>query len=137
MSTTISQVGVPQVPVETVADKKNQPTLQRTSFKAKTRNDEFVKKYEVEATSGKKWGVGIASAFVPGLGQAINGQWGKAFGFFLGTAALGVGAQVAMLKSKIGMAAAAGLGCLGLGIATIVDAVKNAKSEVQVVDKEV
>ena len=55
--------------------------------------------YETEASTGKKWGVGVASYFVPGLGQAINGQWGKAAGFF-GTSVLGgVLASAGLAKS--------------------------------------
>ncbi len=46
--------------------------------------DRYVYTYEEQGTTGKKIGVGAASYFVPGLGQAINGQWGKAAGFFAG-----------------------------------------------------
>lgn len=38
--------------------------------------------YETDASEGKKWVLGFASGIVPGLGQAINGQWGKSIGFF-------------------------------------------------------
>lgn len=65
-----------------------------------------------EASTGKKWGVGLASFFVPGLGQAVNGEWGKAAGFFLGTA---------VTFSLLGPIA------LIPAIWSIVDAVKNAK----------
>ena len=133
--TTISSVGVQQVPVETKVEKKNQPDLDVPSFKAQPINDEFVKTYEVPATKGKKWGVGIASACVPGLGQAINGQWGKGIGFLLGTGALYLGAAFAGMKGKIGLALAASLSVLGLEVTSIVDAVKNAKSEVSVIEK--
>ena len=40
--------------------------------------------YETPASTAKKFGIGFASASIPGLGQAINGQWGKAAGFFFG-----------------------------------------------------
>lgn len=40
--------------------------------------------YERPASTGKKVGVGIASGFIPGLGQMINGQWGKGLGFIAG-----------------------------------------------------
>ena len=46
--------------------------------------DRYVYTYEEPGTTGKKIGVGAASYFIPGLGQAINGQWGKATGFFAG-----------------------------------------------------
>ena len=131
----LHQVGVPQVPNETKI-KKNQPTKEQPSFKAKTENDQFVKLYEVEASSGKKWGVGIASAYLPGLGQAINGDWGKGVGFFLGTGVLGFLSNSASASGKIGLGIAGGLATLGLGIASIVDAVKSTKSTVQVVDNE-
>ena len=135
----LHQVGVPQLPNETKIKKRNQPTQETQespTFKAKTQNDQFVKSYEVEASSGKKWGVGIASAFLPGLGQAINGDWGKGVGFFLGTGVLGFLSKLAAASGKIGLGLAGGLATLGLGIVSIVDAVKSAKSTVQVVDKE-
>lgn len=47
---------------------------------------ELDKKVETtkKSNTGKKWGVGIASFILPGLGQAANGQWGKAAGFLFG-----------------------------------------------------
>lgn len=105
----------------------------------------YEKTYTSEASKGKKWGVGLASAFCPGLGQAINGQWGKGIGFFLGYGAL---YAAGMMSGVIGMGSnkptkgigamlALCTGALGLGIGSIVDAVKNAKSEVkQIVPKE-
>lgn len=136
MSTTIGQVGTQQVSVDTRKANQEKPVPQTQTFKGKELNDQFVKKYEVEATTGKKWGVGLASSVCPGLGQAINGQWGKGIGYFLGTGALGLVTNFAALKGKLVGALVAGLGALGLGIASIVDAVKNAKSEVMIVDKE-
>ena len=56
---------------------------------------------------------------MPGLGQAVNGQWGKGLGFFFGT---GLAGAAAMLAGPVGLAAYA-----GVGIWSIVDAVKNAK----------
>ena len=55
--------------------------------------------------------------------------------FLLGTGALSVGGALAGLKGKLGLAIAGSLSVLGLGITSIVDAVKNAKSEVQVIEK--
>ena len=78
--------------------------------------------YETEASTGKKWGVGIASYFCPGLGQAINGQWGKCFAFLGG--ALGAGIFAGITKNV----PLACLAAIGLMIGSIVDAVKNAKS---------
>lgn len=91
------------------------------------------RRYEVEASTGKKWGVGIASFFISGLGQAINGDWGKAAGFFIGS----VVTTVAATRGKLATALVAGLASLGITVASIVDAVKNAKStEVQIVPAE-
>ena len=73
-----------------------------------------------QATTAKKWGVGIASGLLPGLGQAINGQWGKAAGFFFGNLALNILIKNPMVKI---------LPSLALAIGCIVDAVKNAKSK--------
>ena len=73
-----------------------------------------------QATTGKKWGVGIASGIIPGLGQAINGQWGKAAAFFFGNLALNLTIKNPMAKMLPGLV---------LTIGAIVDAVKNAKSK--------
>ena len=92
--------------------------------------------YETEASTGKKWGVGLASGFLPGLGQAINGQWGKGLGFFAGNIALQAMAILPMIRGKI-PSPIAGIAAFGLGVWSIVDAVKNAKGEVkQIVPKD-
>lgn len=89
-----------------------------------------------EASNGKKWGVGIASLFISGLGQFINGDVGKGFAFLGGGIASYVLANAAIMRGKLGLAAVAGIAALGTGIASIVDAVKSAKSEtVQIVNK--
>ena len=97
--------------------------------------------YETEASTGKKWGVGIASYFIPGLGQAINGQWGKAVGFF-GTYVLGGVLACAGLaksgasKGGLGMVALGVASSLGASIWSIVDAVKSARTEItQIISK--
>ena len=90
-----------------------------------------------EASSGKKWGVGIASFFIPGLGQFINGDVGKGLAFLGGGITSYVLANVAMMRGKLGLASVAGIAALGTGIASIVDAVKSAKSEtIQIVNKD-
>ena len=120
-------------------------TVQNTNFKGerKTRlvsvsqGDGYeARVYETDASTGKKWGVGIASYFLPGLGQAINGQWGKAAGFFGGYLFSGILTSISLSKmtfnhSKSGALTAliGGLGAIGTCIWSIVDAVKNAKSE--------
>ncbi len=117
--------------------------------------------YETEASTGKKWGVGIASCYVPGLGQAINGQWGKAAGFFGAYVLTGILTGMGLTKSAKSSAEAlknltkiptkpkvpkGGLGMLALGAActlgisiwSIVDAVKNARTKItQVIPKRV
>ncbi len=94
--------------------------------------------YETEASTGKKWGVGIASSFVTGLGQAVNGDWGKAAGFFFSALGLGAISYAIVRAGKHGLGRGlAVIGGLGLNIASIVDAVKNAKStQVQIVPVE-
>ena len=90
-----------------------------------------------EASSGKKWGVGIASFFIPGLGQFINGDVGKGLAFLGGSIASYVLANAAMMRGKLVLASVAGIAALGTGIASIVDAVKSAKSEtIQIVNKD-
>lgn len=92
--------------------------------------------YETEASTGKKWGVGLGSAFLPGLGQAINGQWGKGLGFFASNIAIRAMAILPMMRGKM-PSPIAGIATFGLGIWSIVDAVKNAKDEVkQIVPKD-
>ena len=73
-----------------------------------------------KAGIGKKIGSAVASAIVPGLGQAANGQWGKALGFFFG---MGVADVVGfVLGGPIGMSLAHSV----VGILNIVDAYRSA-----------
>ena len=74
-----------------------------------------------EASTGKKWGVGIASFFVPGLGQAVNGQWGKGAGFFFGH--LGLGYLAHTINPIFGW------GLLALRIWSTADSVCNVKPD--------
>ncbi|MCM1004483.1 MAG: hypothetical protein NC408_09100 [Candidatus Gastranaerophilales bacterium] len=91
--------------------------------------DHYVYTIKDEASSGKKWGVGLGSFFLTGLGQAINGQWGKAAAFFGGAVAAGF---VSKSNPVLG-----GLAALGITIWSTVDAVKNAFSKTkQIVPKE-
>ncbi|MBR2430896.1 hypothetical protein IKB17_05495 [bacterium] len=88
--------------------------------------------YEKPATSGRKWGVGIASGFIPGLGQAINGDWLKAGLFCAGNIALNIFAKSLTSTSKV----IATVASLALNVGAVYDAVKCAKSKVvQVVSK--
>ena len=103
-----------------------------------------LKKFETEATSYKKWGVGIASWVLPGLGQAINGEWGKGFAFFGLSGILpsvigvlsGFGVMMSGWKNERTATMSAALGLTGVILTAIggriwscVDAVRNAKSE--------
>ena len=146
MSVTINPVNVP---------------VQGTNFKGNKQprlvsvldGPDFVSRtYEVDASSAKKWGVGLASFFLTGLGQAINGDWGKGAAF-LGGSILASGAMIAssllvqngLVKGKKPNCNTAimlcGLGLvasLGLKIGSILDAVKGAKTEtIQVVPKDI
>ena len=80
-------------------------------------NQKTIKK---EASTAKKWGVGIGSLLIPGLGQAINGDWGKAIGFLGGTVILTV------LAGSFGPFVLLALGLRGW---SVFDAVKNAASK--------
>ena len=108
----------------------------RTRLVSVEKHDNYeARTYETSASTGKKWGVGIASFICSGLGQAINGQWGKAIGFFLGGCTLGIISGFTMLRSPA-VSLASGIGAFGLGIWSIVDAVRNAKSETtQIISK--
>ena len=106
--------------------------------------DRYICIYEESASTGKKVGVGIASTFIPGLGQAINGQWGKAAGFFGGSIALDLlsGATAMLIPMASGKKAAktgaigalaAYVALMGVRIWSVVDAVKGAKSNREIV----
>ena len=109
----------------------------KASVKEIDKGDYIEKHIQTEASTGKKWGVGIASAFLSGLGQFINGDVGKGFAFLGASIATGVAAGLSFAKgSKAGYLGSLIAG-LGVEIWTIVDAVKNAKSEsVQIVQKD-
>lgn len=76
-----------------------------------------------KASAAKKFGVGVASFLIPGLGQFINGDTSKGVGHLLGNMALriGAGALIAFPPAAI----ACGIGACVLNIASVVDAVKN------------
>lgn len=123
------------------------------------RNSEIVKVQEYpegyvytiknEASTGKKVGVGLASTCVPGLGQAVNGQWGKATAFFFGSMLAqcittlpiimsGDKNDGKLLNPKINSTKMLLpiIVAMGIGIWSIVDAVKNASTETtQIVPK--
>ena len=88
----------------------------------KPKNTEKVKTPNVEipkSKTGKKLGVTLATCLYSGLGQAVNGQWGKALGFCLGESA-------AMIAGFcVGGPIGAGLAALVVRGLAIRDAVKN------------
>lgn len=80
---------------------------------------------------------GVASAFIPGLGECINGEWGRGLGKFFGNVALMTTANIYVQKSyvdlyptwktDIAVAVVCYAAALGLDIWSIVDAVRIAK----------
>lgn len=123
-------------------------SVQNPQFKGRTKiksveqyPDYKVVTMETEASTGKKWGLGIASATVCGLGQAVNGEWGKAAGFFIAgnfippVIAAVAGGIVGLKGGKIGslggpMAMFGILASFAVPrVWSIVDAVKNANTE--------
>ena len=69
---------------------------------------------------------GIASFFIPGLGECICGEWGRGIGFFAGHVVLMAGTTVAYNYYE-GLALVGLAACLALDIFSIVDAVHVAK----------
>ena len=97
--------------------------------------DAYELTYKADAGSGKKLGVGISSAILPGVGQAMNGQWGKGTAFLLSCVILEA-VKIASSRKNYTAPLIASLGLIGLRILAAVDAVKSAKTEVkQVVPK--
>ena len=100
------------------------------------KGDYIEKHITTEASTGKKWGVGLASFFMGGLGQFINGDVGKGFAFLLGGIATTAAGILGVMKGSKGLYWGGLLSGLAVGIGSIVDAVKSAKSEtVQIVQK--
>lgn len=113
----------------------NSPNYQASKIQFKGRKlvaekeypDYIEKRYNTDASKGRKWGVGVASWILPGVGQFINGEVGKGFGFI---GASLVGAIPLIFSYKKGAYIASGLISLATRIFGVVDAVKNAKTEV-------
>lgn len=74
---------------------------------------------------------GVASAFIPGLGQCINGEWGRGLATFFGNVALMSFAQSNCYEdaSEVtqGFAVACYAAAVGLNIWSVVDAVRIAR----------
>lgn len=81
-------------------------------------------KYPQEASTGKKIGVGIASWFVPGLGQFINNDTKKGLAMFGAWAIIRIIINSTKTRNVLEILR---LVNFGIGIYSIVDAVKNAK----------
>lgn len=81
---------------------------------------------ESKPSTAKKVGVGVASAFIPGLGQIINHD-GKKAGVFFGTSLVGGLLTGAASTVSLPLAVVLSVGTLGVKVASIVDAVKSAK----------
>ena len=108
----------------------------------------------IKPRTGKKVAVGVSSLVLPGLGQAINNQWGKGALFLAGTTAIRIPARILaqkmtinvvrdmkkapelawnnLIKSKdtkkIGFAL---LGLLAINLISVVDAVRNTKADAE------
>ncbi|MBQ3311058.1 hypothetical protein IJG72_03170 [bacterium] len=124
--------GVKQMPLE---DSKKEiteavPKLERTpssdtvNFSVNEKMTEKNKNSKKGVSTGKKCVVGVASALIPGLGQVINNQWGKAAGFFSGQIAVGALAKCRAISLPVAV-----LTAIGDSIWSIVDAVKNTKAD--------
>ena len=114
--------------------KNTNPLTKGSTVCANSGIDEFVRKNpnenknveprekdpKTQTTTSKKIGVGLASLLFSGLGQAVNGQWGKALGYCIGEAAAAIGGfcLAGPFGSSLGIALAK--------ILSINDAVKNA-----------
>lgn len=127
--TAIQSVGtnVPQMnqPQQQVAQYQYYPEI----LNVEEYPDHYVYTIKDEASGGKKWGVGIGSCIIPGVGQAVNGQWGKAAAFFGGSLATSF-----LAKSNLMLG---GLATLGVCIWSTIDAVKNASGKTkQIVPKD-
>ncbi|MBE6228795.1 MAG: hypothetical protein E7120_08005 [Bacteroidales bacterium] len=70
---------------------------------------------------------GVASFFIPGLGQMVNGSVGRGFAWLGGSVACSIASGVAMEAGADGLVLAIGAGALALNICSIVDAVRVAK----------
>ncbi len=93
-----------------------------------------LQKLENNVQNTSKVGVGIASLIIPGLGQGLNGQWGKGAAFFVSSAATIIPLSFipAIMLTTKNKAIAAGLfsisaiSHLAVRAWAVIDAVKNA-----------
>lgn len=80
----------------------NLTSKQILPFKGQENTDEgsAPKEEKKRSLTAKKWGVGIASYLFPGLGQLINGQFGRACGFYFTSLGFGALFIAGLVKSK-------------------------------------
>lgn len=116
-------------------NRKAQPSFSGKigEVKVKEYPDHIEKRTTIEGSTGKKWGAGIASFCLNGLGQFINGDIAKGFAFMVS----GLGLASVTLKShNPWVKLASWWAGVGIGIWSTVDAVKNAKSEVVTIESK-
>ena len=126
---------------------ESSPEKDEVTFQGKkdtqTLPSEYFQEYKVKAGKGKKAGVAIASFCIPGLGQAINGDWGRGVAHFLGGGALefvfAFSYAAAFAGKKLGVVGAivSAAGFLINRIVAAVNAAKNATETVRIEKKNV
>lgn len=122
---------------------KNYKELEKDTLELENKKTADIEDDEEEikygkASTGKKIGVAAGSLWIPGLGQAINGQWAKAGAFFAGAVGMAIAKVKLIRKHGYGeelfknktykMLKWAGLALL---IVAAVDAWRNARSKVE------
>ena len=116
-------------------------TFQGKKDKKATVPDEYFVEYKVKAGKGKKAVSAMASTFMPGLGQAFNGDWGRGAAHWFIEAGLWALGSVSLLvgNKKLGVvgAGASLLGIVANRIVSAVNAAKNATSTIKVEKKAV
>lgn len=80
---------------------------------------------EPRSLTTKKWGVGIASFFLPGTGQLINGEKGKGIALLIGVTLVGLLARMTRGAGRLIL----NLAVLATAIYSCVNAVKNVKPD--------
>jgi len=118
--------------VKEIRKTKHQPKL----ISVEQFPDYEVKTYKTKGSRYEKWEAGLASTFIPGMGHAINGQWGKAILFNVGSLGATIAAGVLALQktaNPVIAAVAGGATYLLSRIFDITNAVKSAKSYQKVI----
>lgn len=105
----------------------NLKAFQPVSFSAQEKTEDIPEQIEGKKRSltAKKWGVGIASFALPGVGQIVNSEVGKGLAMLIPAVILGGITKV----SKGGTQIISALATIGLAVYSIIDAVKNVKPD--------